>query len=312
MWNLNVLDKKAEQDYLNILFDKVKKKRDAIEIDDIKNYLTDSKLEELLISQPKELYLRIDEYKREIFRSEFDKWLEDSKKRTNEQQSLVDKYKSAINVFDYKGLISSKKNVSYKIANLIGVNTCVYCNRQYIFTVDKNDEHITRPEFDHYLPQSIYPFFALSLYNLIPSCHICNSNCKGEKEFAADMNPYEKKMDFKFTYHIKENGYPSAVLLNNDIPKTKKYQNVREFVAKIQEIYNYHTDLELKELYEFATKYSNTYLKDVLGDMGINLRVSQEEAYRILFGAELLEDKDNNRPFSKFKRDILKELGIIK
>ncbi|KAA6326870.1 hypothetical protein EZS27_024077 [termite gut metagenome] len=69
--------------------------------------------------------------------------------------------------------------------------------------------------------------------------------------------------------------------------------------------------MELNELYNFATKYSDTYLRGILSKIGLDLHVSQEEAYRILFGTELLEDKDNDRPLSKFKRDILKELKII-
>jgi hypothetical protein len=325
MWHLNYLDKQQEENYLQILvtqektlFDKVKERRDAIAINSIKRYLTDKKLKELIISKPKDLYSKINEYKRKFFLNEYDEWIMATKKktqnRTPQEQSLVDKYQAVIAVFDYKSFIVDKPDVSYKIAKLIGVNTCVYCNRQYIFTIeDENNGHITRPEFDHYLPKSEYPFFALSLYNLIPSCHICNSNCKGTIKLDESLNPYltKDKDYFKFTYNIGNNGLPSSVQIKD---REKLSTEIEKFLDtfKIQEIYNYHTDLELKELYEFATKYSDTYLQEVLDDLKINLKVSQEEAYRILFGAELLEDKDNNRPLSKFKRDILKELRVIK
>jgi hypothetical protein len=291
MWHLNYLNDNNKRKYLNLLFDKVKEKRDAVTDDmaSVKDYLTNDKLEKLLISEPTELYDMIEDCKKNLY--------------------IDIEYKEVTQIFDYNGFISGNKNVSYKIAKLIGVNTCVYCNRQYIFTV--ND--ITRPEFDHYLPKSKYPFFALSLYNLIPSCHICNSSCKRNRELKKEMNPYltEKEDYFKFTYHIGKNGLPSSVQITDIDNKEEK--EVEELLKcfKIQEIYNYHTDLELKDLYTFATKYSNTYLQEVLNKIGLDLKLSQEEAYRILFGSELLEEKDNDRPLSKFKRDILKELKVI-
>ena len=59
---------------------------------------------------------------------------------------------------------------AYKIANDLNVNTCPYCNRNYINTViDKGKKGIIRPTFDHFFPQVRHPFLALSFYNLIPS-----------------------------------------------------------------------------------------------------------------------------------------------
>lgn len=282
MWHLDYLSKEQEDEYLNLIFDKVKKKRKEFSN---KRTLSDATLKKYLISKPQKLYNLTSTIDKEIIKK----------------------------IFDYD-IITKNKEVSYEIAKLIGVNTCVYCNRQYVFTVDdENNNHITRPEFDHYLPKSIYPFFALSLYNLIPSCHICNSNCKGTEELSKKMNPYltDKKDYFKFSYDIDKNIFPSSVKIK-DIDSQKKVE-VTELLQcfKIKEIYDYHTNLELKDLYTFATKYSDTYLRDILNKVGSDFKFSQEEAYRILFGTELLEKKYNDRPLSKFKRDILKELRVI-
>jgi len=318
MWRLNYLDKKREQKYLDFLFERVKERRDSITINAVKRYLTDSRLTKLLTSKPSYLYSNIDEYQRRIFSNieEYRNTIEAKSKKANrtpEQTILINKYESIFNVFDYKGFIVNRPDVAYAIAELIGVNACVYCNRQYIFTVnDEEDNHITRPEFDHYLPKSKYPFFALSLYNLIPSCHICNSSCKGDKIFPQEMNPYENEKQFNFSYTINEKKQPSSILLkHSEMPNTEPHEHAKQFILKIQEIYNCHTKLELNELYTFATKYSETYLQDVLSKIGSDFQISQEEAYRILFGTELLEGKTNDRPWSKFKRDILKELGVI-
>jgi len=318
MWHLEYLDNNGEQEYLKPLFDKVKGKRDNITIKEVKQYLTDEKLKEILISKPNDLYSKTNEYKSRLFCNEYGNWnsanQKQDKNRDRTEKQIIQKYKKIVEVFDYKTLISSKKEVSYKIAKLIGINTCVYCNRQYIFTVDEDNDHITRPEFDHYLPKSEYPFFALSLYNLIPSCHICNSNCKGTEKLDESMNPYLTNPNgdyFKFTYRPKANGLPSSVEIKD---KSTLGADVIKFLDtfKIQELYNCHTELELTELYTFATKYSKTYLQEVLSKIIADLKLSQEDAYRMLFGSELFEKKDNNRPLSKFKRDILKELRVIK
>ena len=42
-----------------------------------------------------------------------------------------------------------------------------------------------------------------------------------------------------------------------------------------------------------------------------NRGLSKEETYRLLFGTELDAKDFHKRPMSKFKHDILKELGII-
>jgi 5-methylcytosine-specific restriction endonuclease McrA len=282
MWNLNLLSEEKEKSYYNLLAEKIKKELCASKV----KSLSDNDIERILLSKPEELY---------------------------ELEGVFPDKAMAKTIFNYDKII--KGDFAYKIADIIGVNTCVYCNKQYVFTVGKGKQGIIRPEFDHYLPKSKYPLFALSLYNLIPSCHNCN-NKKSTMEPPVvglkEMNPYNNKVKdkFRFTYHIKENGFPSSVRIAN---KGKLDGKVDKFLDlfNIQEIYNAHTNYELKELYEFATKYSNTYLQDVLNRTMSDLRLSQENAYRILFGTELFEDKDNNRPLSKFKRDILTELKIL-
>lgn len=318
MWHLEYLSKEQEEEYLKLIFDKAKEKRDSISISKVKQYLTDNRLKKILISTPEDLYSKKNEYQTSFFlNNEYGAVIraKSAKRRTPQQRELVRKYKTIFNVFDYKKFISDDKDVSYALANIIGQNTCVYCNRQYIFTIDdEKNNHITRPEFDHYLPKSTYPFFSLSLYNLVPSCHICNSNCKGTKELDEKMNPYltEKKDYFKFSYNIDKSGFPSSVEIKDiDSQKNKEVIELLQ-CFKVKEIYDCHTNLEVKELYTFATKYSDTYLQDILSKINSDFKFSsQEDVYRMLFGTELFENKNNNRPLSKLKRDILKELGVI-
>lgn len=287
MWRLPVLSKDKEEKYKAIIKGKILKLKKTKREKEVlpKNIIEKAELFEILTTIP------------------------------SPSQEPPIKYKKNIKkIFNYERIISG--NTAYEIAELIGVNTCVYCNRQYTFTVRKQDnkENVIRPEFDHYLPKSDHPFFALSLYNLIPSCHICNSNLKGKKQLPENLNPYsniDKDEFFKFSYIPDERGYPKSVIVRDINPLYKT--DVEKFlkIFKIQHVYSAHSKFELKEIYEFATKYSDTYLQQLLAQLQGDMQFSKEDAYRMLFGSELQSDKDNNRPLSKLKRDILEELGVI-
>ena len=87
---------------------------------------------------------------------------------------------------------------AYALAQDLKVKVCPYCNRQYTFTVNKKKNlGGTRPEFDHFFDKARYPYLSLSFYNLIPSCHICNSNLKGTKEFSLVKNIHPYVNDFE-------------------------------------------------------------------------------------------------------------------
>lgn len=49
------------------------------------------------------------------------------------------------------------------------LSICPYCSEENIEPTDN-----TKKQIDHFLPKRQYPFFALSFYNLIPSCGTCN------------------------------------------------------------------------------------------------------------------------------------------
>lgn len=198
---------------------------------------------------------------------------------------------------------------AYSLANNLDINTCVYCNRLYTKTVIKPDK-ITRPEFDHWFPKSKYPLLALSFYNLIPSCHICNSSLKGATNLNLIdyMHPYiddEKVVneEIKFSYYNKSLDTYGFEM----ITKSVKGKNTIE-AFKIKEIYETHEE-EIKELRRIRDVYSESYLQKLSSlYKGI---ISPEEVYRLAFGVYIEEAKFEKRPLSKMKKDILIELGII-
>lgn len=225
-------------------------------------------------------------------------------------------------IFNYREFIKKddEKYCAYTLAENLNIRTCLYCNRQYALTVINKKDQITRPEFDHFFDQGTYPLLALSIYNLIPSCHICNSTLKHTKPFDLDnyVHPYVNKdvlNQYRYTYlphdvtsilggnsklqvEIVSEGQPDSVRINN----TKK-------IFKLEDIFNGHTE-ELTDLFDIRYKLSERYLEELMKTYK-HLGINREEIYKLAFGVHYSEDDFVRRPFSKIKKDILKELGVI-
>ena len=118
-------------------------------------------------------------------------------------------------VFCYEDF-SSNDNV-YELLKLFGVDTCPYCNRQYTTTImggtekdpetgEKKKIPKTRPQLDHFKVKSQYPYLALSINNLVPSCAVCN-HMKGE-DVSETLYPYSEGMEDDYVF-------------STDIPKRK-------------------------------------------------------------------------------------------
>lgn len=101
-------------------------------------------------------------------------------------------------------------------AKQLNLYSCCYCDSAFEGDfVDKNGERRTF-DVDHFIPKAKYPVFALSLYNFIPSCQVCNERIKGEKLFFQidTIKRYDKKRkllihlsptskDFNFNDNVK-------------------------------------------------------------------------------------------------------------
>lgn len=295
-----------------------------------KIYLTKAKIEEILEAAPKRLVEIHEEFIKSLNKNntthDYENYLvaKSRKKRNTAEKKLVRKYDPTViklsKIFNYEKYISDKKTKSYPLATLIGRNTCTYCNRLYTFTIVRRDVNtgrvnnstrITRPQFDHWLPKKKFPLFALSFYNLIPSCAVCNSSVKGDEAFSLSthVHPYinENDQKYRFSYKIGASGHNEVVLKFHGDKVKRTLEDL-----KIKEIYDEHSEYELQDILDLRYKYSENYL-DVLFNDTLDLReVDKKDAYRLLFGVEIDPKDFHKRPFSKFKYDILKELGVIR
>ncbi|WP_113652746.1 hypothetical protein [Pedobacter namyangjuensis] len=201
---------------------------------------------------------------------------------------------------------------AYNLAENLDIQTCVYCNRLYtntIITIAR--DFIVRPTFDHWFLKSEYPLLALSFFNLIPSCNVCNSSVKGANSSALRdiFHPYfkhtniNKVLDFKFSYTLEDhlNAHCKIVSANNFTLDSIES-------LKLNDIYQAHRE-EIRELIYLKKAYSETYLASLKAILRTS--VTNSEIYRLAFGVYYEDQWLIKRPLSKLKKDVLAELGIL-
>jgi hypothetical protein len=219
-------------------------------------------------------------------------------------------------VFNYDSFIAKTNSRfdAYDLAELLDINTCPYCNRNYTNTVIRTNgrKKIIRPQFDHYFDKGSNPLLALSFHNLIPSCSICNSSIKGTHKMNLNdyIHPYIdneiNNIRFTYKYSLKSK---TGLEIKVVTPDPSKLKNSVEAFA-LEEVYNSHTS-ELLDLLKTKQYFSDRYLSILASNVLKGVILSKEEIYQLVFGTEYDSANFIKRPFSKFKNDILKELGII-
>lgn len=194
----------------------------------------------------------------------------------------------------------------------LNIDTCPYCNRNYTYSLSKAAK--IKPEIDHFYPKSIYPYFGVSFYNLIPSCQTCNGlGVKGETDpFVKQMmSPYlVKDDDYQFTYDLKKLDYLSPLDGKSSVKiEFSKQIGKNVEVFKLDELYQLHGDHVLELIVKSKVKLSDKYRKYLKSYKGITF--SDAEIDRILIGNYTSLNELHKRPFSKLYRDIALELGLI-
>lgn len=223
-------------------------------------------------------------------------------------------------IFDYEHFSDKDNNTygAYELAKKLNIKTCPYCNRCYTSTVitekiDKgkvNRNKILRPTFDHFYSKSNYPLFGISFYNLVPSCYFCNSSLKLDKDFSTKthINPYYLGFDndakFKVIFDFPE--IPKNIELEILIPLTdKKYSkiNSNKIDFCLEEIYQEgHFDI-VEGIHQKIKKFNFLdSINNVLSDIkGID---TKKEFYEFIFSNKYDIENFQNRPLSKFTKDI--------
>ena len=252
---------------------------------------------------------------KEILYGNFEKLIEIKnkigKKDDNKIKSFFNYDKSKIN--NSSPLISKlQPKISEFFQKNIEVHICYYCNIDFINTFKKKNQTKNAFTLDHVLEKADYPFLALSLYNLVPSCYVCNSKVKNSKIPFDDFSPTNKDFDFdervKFKSFISNTNIQIEKEQDFYIKLIENYSN--KFDKYIESLnlnnrYDYHK-YKVLEMIEKRREYPDSRINE-LADL---TKKTQEEIKQDLFGIYTSEDL-HQRPLSKLIKDISEELDLI-
>lgn len=218
------------------------------------------------------------------------------------------------NIFRYDRY--SKRRAVVGILEKMKVTVCPYCNRQYIFTLANGQ---VRPQFDHYYPKSRYPYLALSLYNMIPSCSICNM-AKSSLDTLKEpiLYPFEEEMgsEAKFEIKRKKNGNFARMLqgISNEFLIDLNTTNAKNEAIILNQMIKLHLDDLYNEHKEYVmdiikSKYVNSpeRINELLVSFP-SLFDSYEDVKNLLYMTNIQKEAWGNRPLSKFTYDIDRQL----
>lgn len=225
--------------------------------------------------------------------------------------------------FNHNGFtIHNDGGRAYDHAELLNLNCCSYCNAQFIYTIRKPAK--TRPHFDHFYSKSDHPYFALSFYNLIPACYVCNSSLKGSTPFKSSTHLHPFLAGFEKIYQFRTNILDADFVVDKkdfkltldvckDVDKelvSKAKNNIKDFALETR--YEKHKDIA-GELIKKAYFYNNTTIKELFEGYkprGHSLFSSEAEIIELLMGNRMTVEKLHERIFSKLTRDVCDEFGI--
>jgi len=260
---------------------------------DSKGFIKDSNIKKLLFADYNTMLSLIEKFG--TFKKEF-------------SDELLEK------VFRYNSFSSRK--VAYQMLQKINARVCPYCNRQYTFTLDNQK---VRPQFDHYFPKSIYPYLALSVFNLIPSCPICNqAKSSLDTKHTPILYPYNEEFGYENKFITELAGTNIATFRqglsdNFDIRiKIDSHCKQKDRVEKqikqlhLQDLYNEHKDFVIDLI---RNLYVNTpeRIEEIIRNFP-TLFTNADEVRATMFMVDIRKDSWGKRPLSKLSHDIYKDI----
>ena len=205
------------------------------------------------------------------------------------------------------------------------MKVCPYCNRLFITTVNTPTRRI-RPQLDHFRNKNDYPFLALSVNNLIPSCGVCNllklTNDEGmiypyEESFADEEYIFATDIPLHHTVPALE----GIAISDDDFRIGMKYKSAITDEARCRRIEESVKTLALKELYqshrEYVSKlYRQRYIlteqmaRDISGQFpGLFSSADDVEFLFALMNTD--RERWGERPLAKLTHDIREEIDEL-
>jgi len=230
-------------------------------------------------------------------------------------------------IYDY-GKFSKNENIlsnhskkehwnRHTLLSAIPVKICPYCNRTHISSyADEEGKQKTTADCDHFFNKATYPFLALSLYNFIPSCGVCNERFKLAIDFhkARHLYPYDRCFDSagvsfatrstdsslsyltKFTHDFE-------IMILNPSDDSEAGNSIKTF--RLKELYQSHK-CDAIDVIEDSIIYSKSQKKEF---QSTGLFSGESEIERYIPSRYVYDSTKNpSRPLRKLINDIFLEV----
>ena len=167
-------------------------------------------------------------------------------------------------------------NIGEDFLNRISRGVCLFCLAGTADTID------------HYLPKSIFPDLSIEIYNLIPSCDVCNrkkSTYSPNSKESQLIHPYFNKIDFNSRWMYS---YPNEKFLKDPSSRAIVFEVIcdDDFINKSdrERIKNHFDRLKLNDRYDKKVRdelFTVYKLLSGLPDVEENAEYRKEYLYEI-------------------------------
>lgn len=225
-------------------------------------------------------------------------------------------------VFNYDKF--SKQELFPRLIQLLNVGVCPYCNRAFTTTVQKRDGTYHRQnQVDHYVPKALYPWFALSLNNFIPSCANCNHKKSDSDNLV--LYPYEEGFGSAYHFHsvpISGVGYligqassedefeieiePSPYAADRKLDYHERVENSRSLFG-LDELYRNSHNSFVAGIYEQRYIFGDAYIQSLQDSFGEMFRY-ETDIRKLLYLRDIDENAWDESPLAKLTHDIDEEI----
>lgn len=215
--------------------------------------------------------------------------------------------RNPFDMFDYEQF---RNNFGRRLISSHHLSVCPFCAHDSVDIINGvRKNHL--PALDHFLPKSKYPFFALSVNNLLPSCHRCNSSFKGEVDMIRNnYHPLRDRISnvdiFQFNLALDtpfENPRSEALSINVACNVSKFMNNANIF--ELNALYNLDKCKKIffdaRERYEFYKNHGGPSPRQILSNdyqtwirLNINRRADPKVESLQKFKLEVLKAIDDS------------------
>lgn len=225
--------------------------------------------------------------------------------------------------FSYRKFSSKghKPYGAYDLCRDLGIRVCIYCNINYIYTIDDSQtleteeesskksvgsgevQLIARPELDHYLPKSKFPMFQMSFENLIPSCSICNGKIKRDSwiKTKEHLHPYQEE-ETKMNFYL-DSGNQIKIRYPGTKDEQRKNRNTSKFF-KTMEVYGFFQN-QIEDILEKKDVYTPDYLAELESMIPKEKRRADKKRLMKDILGYVKSDDIMNTSLGKLRRDLI-------